>query len=123
MVGEDNGLALTALITSAAHDEKPERNLREIYQTIITDGREADLDALDVLLRLLPCQLDGAEDLLSLVGERGSAKEILIAGQEAAERMEAALGQEEEPEAGQLPFSSQLSRLMSLYTSAAKIGV
>ena len=78
-------------------------------------------EPLDVLPHVLPCTHDGAEELLALIGECGSPKEVVIAVQEASERLASALEQDECQDAGQLPFPLQLVRFLSLYASGNEV--
>ena len=73
---------------------------------------------------LLRCNDPAARDIISLVGECGSAKEVVMTVQEAAERLEHSLEQEEEDESdeeGSQPKSTslidQLLILIDLYAS------
>ena len=74
---------------------------------------------------LLRCNDPAARDIISLVGECGSAKEVVMTVQEAAERLEHSLEQEEEDESdekeGNRPKSTslidQLLILIDLYAS------
>ncbi|TFY66849.1 hypothetical protein EVG20_g4242 [Dentipellis fragilis] len=116
---EDKALALTAKITAAVLDENPERDLREIYQSVIKNGDEADLDPLNNLPHLLPCRDDAASDLLTLMAECGSAKEVIMACQEVVERLNAAPDDDDvDVDEHKLPLAGQVSRILSLYTSA-----
>lgn len=73
-------------------------------------------DPLDVVPRLLSCNRDGSDDLLALLGECGSPKEIIIAAQEAVERFDRPFDDEDTSGEGLTP-AAQLGRLMALYAS------
>ena len=74
---------------------------------------------------LLRCNDPAAQDIILLIGECGSAKEVVMTVQEAAERLEHSLEQEQEDESdekkGNQPQSTslidQLLILIDLYAS------
>ncbi|KAF9525400.1 hypothetical protein CPB83DRAFT_897004 [Crepidotus variabilis] len=123
---EEITTTLVALLTSAAHDTKPVKNFHELYKLMTSEGESTYLDPLDMLPILLPCSDPAAAEIVSLIGECGSAKEVVIAAQEAAERLRRSFeldGEDEENQDAQ-PIddyenqSRQLFALINLYSSA-----
>ncbi|KZP23532.1 hypothetical protein FIBSPDRAFT_1042955 [Athelia psychrophila] len=119
---DDRSAALTALLISAAHEDKTGHTLRQIYQEISNLGLSHLLDPLDVIPALVPVGNEAARDILALAGECSSAKEVVVAVQESVERVEAMLsaGSDEddaETDARRSP-ASQLDVLISLYTAS-----
>ncbi|KAI0264600.1 hypothetical protein BC834DRAFT_992654 [Gloeopeniophorella convolvens] len=118
LVGNEEGkaAALTDLIISATTDNSP-LNLDDIILSIHSNQLQANLDPLDLLPHLLPCCHDGTDLLLDLVAHHASAKEIVIAAQEAVERLSSGLPEDEQsPE--QASLCVQFIRLISLLTLA-----
>ena len=74
---------------------------------------------LDALPLLLPCADQAAQDILSLVGECSSSKELVIAVQEAIERVESSLDGDDVDEETTLArtLPSQLITLVELLTA------
>lgn len=78
-------------------------------------------DPLDVIPALVPVKNGAAGDILALVGECCSAKEVIVAVQESVERVGVMMStgsdeDEAENDARRSP-ASQLGALISLYTS------
>jgi hypothetical protein len=70
---------------------------------------------LSVLPCLLPCPQPAAKSLISLIGECGSAKEVVIAAQEILERLDDVLSLEmEEDEKEDIVSESPSGQLISL---------
>ncbi|KAF8189305.1 hypothetical protein BJ912DRAFT_967076 [Pholiota molesta] len=122
------------LLISAVHDSDPQRSLADIHHLITNFGGTSYLDPLNALPVLLPYDDPAARDILSVIGECGSAKEVVMAVQEAVERLQRTLEIEDEedtnegedneetkkaPEAGKqtIPMG-QLLILVDLYASA-----
>ncbi|PPQ78415.1 LOW QUALITY PROTEIN: hypothetical protein CVT25_011890 [Psilocybe cyanescens] len=82
---------LVALLTSAVHDKDPRMTLSEIYQIITTTGAPEYLDPLNTLQPLLTCDDGTARDIISVIAQYSSAKEVVMAAQEALERLERSL--------------------------------
>jgi len=74
-------------------------------------------DPLDTIPLLLPERDQAAKDILALVGECGNAKEVVIATQEAIERIESILDSEDDDLEASGTQSSQLIMLIDLYSS------
>ncbi|KAJ6571633.1 hypothetical protein B0H19DRAFT_663396 [Mycena capillaripes] len=123
-VTESEGI--TALILSATSDENPSVSLDQIYSALCQSRAESHLDPLSILPCLLPSRQPAAKSLISLIGECGSAKEIIIAVQEILERVDGALSlemeeEDEEDETENIVSESpsdQLISLIHLYKSA-----
>jgi hypothetical protein len=82
-------------------------------------------DPLNMLPILLPYDEPGAVEIISMIGESGSAKEVIIAAQEAAERLKQSFEVDlEEPEIDEAEDQSlkhhsrneQMIILVDLYT-------
>ncbi|KDQ60379.1 hypothetical protein JAAARDRAFT_56287 [Jaapia argillacea MUCL 33604] len=82
---EETGHTLLGLIISAANDPQPRQSLSEIYHVIVHSGLSRFLDPLSVVPTLLPSVRLGSQDILDVIGECCSAKENVIAIQEALE--------------------------------------
>ena len=121
---------LTALITSAVHDETPKYSLKDICSAIVNTGATQYLvrpqcnpafiaynclqDALNVLASLVESNRDGAVDLIDLLSECGSAKEIVIATQESLEHLRVRLENSDEGDDQPKPVSTSLRNILSL---------
>ncbi|KAJ7509443.1 hypothetical protein B0H11DRAFT_1702278, partial [Mycena galericulata] len=114
--------AVAALILSATNDEIPRVSLDQIYSVLCQSPSESQLDPLSILPHLLLCPQPAAKSLISLIGECGSPKEVLIAVQESLERVDDSLSlesEEDEDEDGSRESpSNQLICLILLYNSA-----
>ncbi|KAG6844141.1 hypothetical protein H0H87_009484 [Tephrocybe sp. NHM501043] len=116
---EDLGPSLLALLTTA-RESSPKIPLSRIAHEIFTADAASLLDPLDTLPVLLPCKDPAAREILSFIGECGSAKETLMAIQEAAERLISSIDKEDEDgDITPLSFPSQLVILVDLYTACA----
>ncbi|KAJ7603574.1 hypothetical protein FB45DRAFT_960179 [Roridomyces roridus] len=115
----DSG-AVTALILSATTDEKSPASLDKIYTALSQSPSGEYLDPLSILPHLVPCSQPAAKSLITLVGEQGSAKEVVIAAQEILERVNDSLdAEDDDDEDGALESpSNQLISLICLYNSA-----
>lgn len=121
MTDQDEPAALTTLLSSAICDVSPPHNLKDVLLSVqsTSDRLQDDLDALLLIPPLLPCSRDGTDDLLTLIARHCSAKEIIIAAQEAIERLKADLSEEEsDGESESVPLAVQLIRLLSLFAKA-----
>ncbi|KAF9048204.1 hypothetical protein BDZ89DRAFT_1057777 [Hymenopellis radicata] len=112
---EDRTLEAVALIISASHDPNFAPSLREIYQEICQN--ESLLDPLNMLPPLLESSDPAASDLLALIGECGTAKEVLIGVEEAVEKLKHHVGSSDFDEDTEKP-NSRLSTLLGLYSAA-----
>ncbi len=73
---------------------------------------------MGLLPYLLPSRQPAAKNLISLIGDCGNAKEVVIAVQEILERVDNALLEEEDPEDSiSASPSDQLISLIYLYNS------
>ncbi|OCH84611.1 hypothetical protein OBBRIDRAFT_829379 [Obba rivulosa] len=121
-VDEDISVTLTSLITTAVRDRHAEHTLQRISDAVVNTNVVSSLEPLSVLPILLPCSDDGAERILRVIGEQGSAKETVMALQEAVESLERNLEADEDPEEqladNILSPSKQLDRVMQLYAAA-----
>ncbi|CAA7268417.1 unnamed protein product [Cyclocybe aegerita] len=84
---EEVSSAIVSLLISAIHDERPEKTVSDVYHIIVSEGLTSCLDPLNMLPHLLSCNHPGAQDMVSLIGECGSAKEVVMTVQEAVERL------------------------------------
>ncbi|TFK41716.1 hypothetical protein BDQ12DRAFT_678392 [Crucibulum laeve] len=125
---EEISASIVALLTSATHDEKPEYTLADIYHLISQSGASSLLDPLNLVPLLISSRDAAAKDILALIGQCGSPKEVVMAVQEAVERLEESLraddADDEDNEARKdgkkktLSLPGQLGQLVELYASA-----
>lgn len=66
---------------------------------------------------ILPAHGEAARDIMTLVGNNCSVKEVIIAIQEAVERIQSSLYSEDDDEEERTSFVAQLDSLISLYAS------
>ncbi|KAJ6484410.1 hypothetical protein C8R47DRAFT_554346 [Mycena vitilis] len=111
-VTESEGIV--ALVLSATNDEIPSVSLDQIYSALCQSPQESSLDPLSLLPYLLPSCQPAAKSLISLIGECGSAKEIVIAVQEILERLAISLEMEDEEETEDAINESPADQLVSL---------
>lgn len=124
---------------SATNDENPRVSLDQIYSALCQSRSESHLvrtvffrleltyrvlqDPLNMLPHLLPSSQPAAKNLIALIGECSSAKEVLIAVQEILERVDTTLSlemeeeEEEHDDASRASPTDQLISLISLYNS------
>ncbi|KAG2060065.1 hypothetical protein BDR06DRAFT_927426 [Suillus hirtellus] len=89
---------ISAIITVAVDDETYQPSLKTVYDSILQyHGGLVFLEPLDVLPPLLRCRREEAVDLISLISENSSPKEVLIVVQEALEQI-TQLAREDEAE-------------------------
>ncbi|KAJ7727745.1 hypothetical protein B0H16DRAFT_249781 [Mycena metata] len=115
--------AIADLVLSATSDANPRVSLDQIYSALCQSRSESHLDPLSMLPHLLPSSQVAAKNLITLIGECGSAKEVVIAVQESLERVDSALNlemeeEEEHDDASRASPTDQLISLISLYKSA-----
>ncbi|KAF8636997.1 hypothetical protein AX17_003110 [Amanita inopinata Kibby_2008] len=113
---EDVGAALLATITSAARDENPGISLHDISHLIHNSNVASLLDPLNTFPILLPSKDPAAREITSLLSECSPAKEVVMAVQEAVERIEHLEHQDDD--AGHLSPQAQLITLIDVYASA-----
>ncbi|KAG1797705.1 uncharacterized protein HD556DRAFT_1440655 [Suillus plorans] len=90
--------SISAIITVAVDDETYQPSLKTVYDSILQyHGGLVFLEPLDVLPHLLRCRHEEAVDLISLISENSSPKEVLIVVQEALEQL-TQLAREDEAE-------------------------
>ncbi|KAF7350353.1 hypothetical protein MVEN_01340000 [Mycena venus] len=118
----DSAGAIAALVSSATHDENPDVSLDEIYSALCQSRSESNLDPLSILPSLLPCRQLAAKNLISLIGECGNAKEVMIAVQEVLEQIDSALDleleEDDEEDNDRVSPSEQLISIIHLCNSA-----
>ncbi|KAG2035147.1 hypothetical protein BDR03DRAFT_993490 [Suillus americanus] len=94
---------ISAIITVAVDDETHQPSLKTVYDSILQyHGGPALLEPLDVLPDLLRCRRKEAVDLISLISENSSPKEVLIVIQETLEQL-TQLAREDEAEGEHVP--------------------
>ncbi|KAF8067892.1 hypothetical protein FPV67DRAFT_1163310 [Lyophyllum atratum] len=118
---EELSASILALLTSA-RDAQSQTPLSKICHEISQAGAASLLDPLYTLPILVSCKDPAAREMLSLVGECGSAKEVVMAVQEAVERLASVCegDDEDEDDAGDgstLSYPSQLTILVELYSA------
>jgi hypothetical protein len=70
-----------------------------------------------VIPTILPTQGEAAREIMALVGSNCSAKEVIIAVQEALERIQSSFYSEDDDEEKRISVVGQLDSLISLYAS------
>ncbi|KAG2140642.1 hypothetical protein DEU56DRAFT_797911 [Suillus clintonianus] len=79
---------ISAIITAAVYDPTHQPSLKNVYDNILQyQGGPAVLEPLDILPYLLRCRRKEAVDLISLISENSSPKEVLIVIQETLEQL------------------------------------
>ncbi|KAG1732720.1 hypothetical protein EDB19DRAFT_1929155 [Suillus lakei] len=98
---------ISAIITAAVADETHRPSLKTVYDNILQyQGGLAFLEPLDILPDLLRCHRKEAVDLIGLISENSSPKEVLIVIQETLEQL-TRLVHDDEAEEEHVPGSVQ----------------
>jgi hypothetical protein len=132
------------LLISATHDDQPQFTLAKLLHEISQANAASfivrthvlpsdaashrlsnDQSPLDTLPILLPCVDQAAQDILALMGEWSASKEVVIAVQEAIERMESSFDEDDVDDKIKLCRSlpSQLITLVELYASSKSLSI
>lgn len=113
------GRDISAMITAAVDDETYQPSLKIVYDNILQyHGGPALLEPLDILPDLLRCRRKEAVDLISLISENSSPKEVLIVIQESLEQL-TQLVIEDEAEEDHVPgFVQSLINVIVLCTKS-----
>ncbi|TBU26163.1 hypothetical protein BD309DRAFT_962945 [Dichomitus squalens] len=121
-VDEDPGIALTSLITTAVHDEQPKHNLASIVDAVKQSGCASSLEPLTIIPLVVSSPESSADDLIGLMSQDCSAKEVVMAVEEVVESLDRAMQTGEDEEHGRTaPRTStalQLARLIRAYAVA-----
>jgi hypothetical protein len=139
MIAQAKSARISALIASAVPERNAKYTLKQIHGVISKSGSASMLvrminfvrrfylpriillqDPLKVIPTLLPVQGEAVKEIMILVGDYCSAKEIIIAVQEAVERIQSRFSvgvDEEEDEENTLSLVGQLDTLILLYSS------
>ncbi|KJA26965.1 hypothetical protein HYPSUDRAFT_63726 [Hypholoma sublateritium FD-334 SS-4] len=88
--------SIAGLLMSAVHDANPPKSLADVYHIITTFRATSYLDPLNMIPLLLPCDDFEARNIIALIGNCSSAKEVVMTVQEAMERLERALEREDD---------------------------
>ncbi|CDO75008.1 hypothetical protein BN946_scf184965.g10 [Trametes cinnabarina] len=116
---EDLSIALTSLVKTAAHDAAPKHDLRTIVDAVKDSGCASELEPLTILPIVVGSPRDGAGEMVDLLAHECSAKEVVMAIEEAVEVLERHLHSEGEEDHGdhgsQAPPATQLVRLIRAY--------
>ncbi|KAI0674423.1 hypothetical protein C8Q78DRAFT_592898 [Trametes maxima] len=117
---EDPSVALTSLITTAVHDAEPRRSLSSIVEALKESESASYIEPLTVIPLVVGSADDGVDDLLDLIADKCSAKEVVMAVEEGVEILDRQLlRSEEEDEAADDPKHTsipvQLVRLIRAY--------
>ncbi|KAI0646409.1 hypothetical protein C8Q79DRAFT_962504 [Trametes meyenii] len=119
---EDLSVALTSLIATAVHDAEPRRSLSSIVEAMKDSESASHLEPLTVIPLVVGSVDNGVDDLLALMAEKCSAKEVVMAVEEVIETLDRQLqsddGEEEaaeDPKRASTPV--QLVRLIRAYSS------
>ncbi|KAF8911608.1 hypothetical protein CPB84DRAFT_1762365 [Gymnopilus junonius] len=128
---EEISSAIIALLTSAVHDSEPQSSLSEIYQLIANTDAASLIDPLNALPLLLRCDDADARNVISLMGEHSSAKEVVMVVQESLEALERTLesedegdedqGKEGESKEGKPKANSHVDQLLALIDLHASV--
>ncbi|THV07962.1 hypothetical protein K435DRAFT_174453 [Dendrothele bispora CBS 962.96] len=126
---EELNINITALITSAVSDDLPNYSLSQVHDVLKDSNVAEHLDPLNTLPSLLPYPDDAAQDVLGLMCMRSNPKEILIAAEEALERLHrTALENEEESDIQQntdqkkdMSLAEQTLRLLRLLKAISRL--
>jgi hypothetical protein len=113
------GRDISAMITAAVDDETYQPSLKIVYDNILQyQGGPALLEPLDILPGLIRCRRKEAVDLISLISENSSPKEVLIVIQESLEQL-TQLVIEDEAEEDHVPgFVQSLTNVIVLCTKS-----
>ncbi|KAI0372064.1 hypothetical protein BV20DRAFT_940950 [Pilatotrama ljubarskyi] len=119
---KDLAIALTSLVTTAVHDQEPKHSLSSIAEAVKESGKASELEPLTVIPIIVGSADGGADDLLDLMANECSAKEVVMAVEEVVENLDRQLqsGQEEESghDAPHISASKQISRLIRAYAAS-----
>ncbi|KAH7910146.1 hypothetical protein BJ138DRAFT_141100 [Hygrophoropsis aurantiaca] len=121
---EDITDVLSTLISTAAHDPTPQKGLDAIYSAVSQYDGISYLDPLSVLPVLISCDRDGTRELIQIIGQDCSAKEVVIAIQEALEQLKFALESESDENDSERPVQQVINviSLSSLSFPKLKLG-
>ncbi|KAI9063524.1 hypothetical protein FKP32DRAFT_1718372 [Trametes sanguinea] len=97
---EDIGIALTSLVTTAVHDEEPKQSLLNIVDAVKESGCASQLEPLTILPLVIGSSKDGADEMVDMLAKECSAKEVVMAIEEAVEILERGLQSEDEDDHG-----------------------
>ncbi|KAJ3519839.1 hypothetical protein NM688_g9244 [Phlebia brevispora] len=126
----DVSVALSGLLIEATKGKTARYTLDQVHRAIISAKLSAELDPLTVVPLLLPSPEDVASQMLDTVAENTSAKELVIACEEATERLKANLinaSEEEDDDLDSLSIANdsadlspaqQVARLLRIYSKA-----
>ncbi|KAI8969429.1 hypothetical protein BD414DRAFT_428621 [Trametes punicea] len=118
---EDTGIALTSLITAAVRDEDPKHDLRSIVDAVKESGCASALEPLTVIPIVVGSRKDGADEVMDLLATECSAKEVVMAVEEAVETLDRHLqsGDEDDSEdhASHVSAAIQTARLVRAYAT------
>ncbi|KAJ7207212.1 hypothetical protein GGX14DRAFT_366396, partial [Mycena pura] len=109
---DPEAVSVAALILSAIQDKNPRVSLDDIYSALCQSRSESHLDPLSILPHVLQSRQPAAKSIISLIGECGSSKEIVIAVQESLERIADDLALE--PDEDEIEHESASDQLISL---------
>ncbi|OSD08143.1 hypothetical protein PYCCODRAFT_1498418 [Trametes coccinea BRFM310] len=116
---EDIGIALTSLVATAVNDEQPKQSLLSIVDAVKESGCASDLEPLTILPLVVGSPRDGADEMVDLLSKECSAKELVMAIEEAVEILDSELQSEGEDDYGnhgpQVPGAIRAVRLIRAY--------
>ncbi|KAF5318814.1 hypothetical protein D9619_010746 [Psilocybe cf. subviscida] len=90
--------AIHAMVLSAVREKEPSRSLVEVKEIIDRWKLEEWMNIFDNLPLLLPVDDESAREIVAAMGRSASSREIVLASQEAVERIEHDLTNEDEEE-------------------------
>ncbi|KAL7284111.1 hypothetical protein ACG7TL_001391 [Trametes sanguinea] len=116
---EDIGIALTSLVATAVNDEQPKQSLLSIVDAVKESGCASELEPLTILPLVVGSPRDGADEMVDLLSKECSAKELVMAIEEAVEILDSELQSEGEDDYGnhgpQVPGAIRAVRLIRAY--------
>ncbi|KAF9450507.1 hypothetical protein P691DRAFT_758101 [Macrolepiota fuliginosa MF-IS2] len=114
-MSDDPSNAIVAAATTA--NTSGGYTLAELYTLVSTAGVADSLDVLTILPVLLPCQDLAARDLIAIMGECSSAKEVVMAAQEQVEQI-AERAEDDDGDEKERGWVERLVELVELYRAA-----
>ncbi|RPD78958.1 hypothetical protein L226DRAFT_455708 [Lentinus tigrinus ALCF2SS1-7] len=121
LVRQDLGIALTSLITTAVHDNEPQRPLKDIVEAVKKSQCASSLEPLTIIPVVIGCPDASAQDLLGLISTDCSAKEVVMAVEEVMESLDQRLqmhDEDDEESADRPSLPREIVRLIHMYENA-----
>ncbi|KAI0777791.1 hypothetical protein BD413DRAFT_188939 [Trametes elegans] len=117
---EDTSIALTSLVTTAVNDREPKHDLAHIARAVEESGCAAEFEPLTVIPIVIGSPDQGADGILDLMARECSAKEVVMAAEEAVEilhrRLQSGDADEDEDKPRNARPATQVVRLIRVYS-------